>query len=89
MIHIKEDLLFCLIKIALNAKDRFGAYLTTGIAILIAVQVAINIAVVTGSIPPTGIPLPFISAGSSALMVFMSMIGVVLNIDRQSRKGKI
>jgi len=82
-------LIFCLIKIALNAKDRFGAYLTTGIAILIAVQVAINIAVVTGSIPPTGIPLPFISAGSSALMVFMSMIGVVLNIDRQSRKGKI
>ena len=39
-----------------------------------------------GSIPPTGLPLPFISAGSTSLVVFMSAIGVVLNVDRQSRK---
>ena len=39
----------------------------------------------TGSIPPTGLPLPFISAGSTSLLVFMSAIGVVLNVDRQSR----
>lgn len=76
-------LVVCIIKIALNAKDRYGALLAGGIACLISIQVAINIAVVTGSIPPTGIPLPFISAGSSALMVFLSMIGVCLNIDRQ------
>jgi len=43
----------------------------------------------TGSIPPTGLPLPFISAGSNSLLVFMSAIGVVLNVDRQSRKNKI
>lgn len=43
----------------------------------------------TGSIPPTGLPLPFISAGSTGLLVFMSAIGVVLNIDLQSRKSKI
>jgi len=39
-----------------------------------------------GSIPPTGLPLPFISAGSTSLLVFMSAIGVVLNVDMQSRK---
>lgn len=79
-------LVICIIKIGLNAKDRFGALLCTGIASLIAIQVAINIAVVSASIPPTGIPLPFISAGSSALMVFIGMIGVVLNVDRQSNR---
>ena len=41
-----------------------------------------------GSIPPTGLPLPFISAGSTSLLVFMSAIGIVLNVDRQSRKNK-
>lgn len=79
-------LVICIIKIGLNAKDRFGALLCTGIASLMAIQVAINIAVVSASIPPTGIPLPFISAGSSALMVFISMIGVVLNVDRQNNR---
>ena len=82
-------LVACLIKIALNAKDRFGALLVAGIACLISIQVAINIAVVTGSIPPTGIPLPFISSGSSAILVFLSMIGVCLNIAKKSRENKI
>ena len=77
-------LVACLIKIAINAADRFGALLVAGMACLISIQVAINIAVVTGSIPPTGIPLPFISAGSTALVVFMSMIGVCLNVRRKS-----
>ncbi|MBQ9786465.1 MAG: putative lipid II flippase FtsW, partial [Clostridia bacterium] len=81
--------IFCLIKIALRAKDRYGALLSSGVAALIGVQVAINIAVVTGSIPPTGLPLPFISAGSTSLLVFMSAIGVVLNVDRQSRKQSL
>ena len=78
-----------LIKIGLNAKDRFGTMLACGVAFVIAVQTLLNVAVVTGSIPPTGLPLPFISAGSTSLLVFMSAIGVVLNVDRQSRKGKI
>lgn len=77
------------IKIAKNAPDRFGSYLATGIISVIIVQVLINVAVVTGSMPPTGVPLPFMSAGSTALVVFMSAIGVVLNVDRQSRKSKI
>lgn len=72
------------IKIALRATDRFGCLLASGIATVIAVQFMINVAVVTGSIPPTGLPLPFISAGSTSLVVFMSAIGVLLNINRQS-----
>lgn len=72
------------IKIAMRATDRFGAYLAAGIAGIIAIQVLINVAVVTGSIPPTGLPLPFISHGGSSLMVFLSSIGILQNIHRQS-----
>ena len=68
------------IKIAYNASDRLGAYLASGITALISAQLLINMAVVTGSIPPTGIPLPFISAGGTSLMVFMGAIGVLMNI---------
>ena len=78
-------LIIFLIKIALNCKDRFGSLLSSGIACIIATQVILNIAVVSGSIPPTGLPLPFISAGSTSLVVFMSAIGVVLNISKQSK----
>ena len=74
-----------IIKIALSARDRFGCFLSAGIASILAIQVIINIAVVSGSIPPTGLPLPFISAGSTSLVVFMSAIGVVLNISKQSK----
>ena len=74
-----------LIKISLNAPDRFGALLSAGVAFIIAVQTILNIAVVTGSIPPTGLPLPFISAGSTSLVVFMSAVGVVLNISKRSK----
>ena len=77
------------IAISKNAPTRFGSYLVSGITTLIAIQLIVNIAVVTGSIPPTGLPLPFISAGSTSLLVFMSAIGVVLNVDKRSRKSKI
>lgn len=82
-------LVFLLFKIGLNAKDRFGCLLACGVGLVIAVQTILNIAVVTGSIPPTGLPLPFISAGSTSLLVFMSAIGVVLNVDKQRKKTKI
>ncbi len=89
IIGVYSVMIFRAIKIAQNAPDRFGSLLASGIASLIAIQVLINIAVVTGSIPPTGLPLPFISAGSSSLLVFMSAVGVVLNVDRRSRKRQI
>jgi len=76
------------IKIARNSRDRFGAYLSAGIACLIAVQVAVNIAVVSGSIPPTGLPLPFISSGSSSLIVFLGGIGIQQSISRYGREKR-
>jgi cell division protein FtsW len=57
--------------------------MATGITALIAIQVFINIGVVTGCVPPTGVSLPFISAGRTSLIVFMASIGVLLNISRQ------
>ena len=72
-------------KIAINAKDRFGCYLGVGITSILAVQVLFNVAVVSGAVPPTGLPLPFISAGSTSLVMFMSAIDVVLNISKQSK----
>lgn len=77
------------IKIALRSSDRLGTYLALGITSVIAVQLLINIAVVTGSIPPTGIPLPFISAGGTSLMVFMSAIGVLCNVGRMGEKRQV
>jgi len=75
--------------IGMRANNKFSAFLCFGIGAVISIQTILNIAVVSGSIPPTGLPLPFISAGSTSLLVFMSAIGVVLNVDRQSRKSKI
>ncbi len=57
-------------------------YLGSGVGIMIAVQVILNVAVVTSSMPPTGIALPFISAGGNALWIFLGLIGIVLNIGR-------
>ncbi len=82
-------LFVCIIKIAKNAPDKFGAMLSAGIGSLIMIQVLLNIAVVTGVVPPTGLPLPFISAGSTSIMVFMGMLGIVQNVHSQSAKVKI
>ena len=73
--------------IASRAKDRFSCYLATGISSVIAVQTALNIAVVCGAIPPTGLPLPFISAGGSSLVAYMLAVGILMNISRQSKVG--
>lgn len=78
-------LFLTIIKIARTAKDKFGFLLSAGIGCLILIQVLLNIAVVTGLVPPTGLPLPFVSAGSTSIMIFMSMIGVVQNVHKQSR----
>ena len=77
-------LCFYLFKIGLSAKDRFGCLLALGVGVLIAVQTLLNIAVVTGSIPPTGLPLPFISSGGTSVAVFMAGVGVCINVRHQS-----
>jgi cell division protein FtsW len=74
------------IHIAINAADMFGTLLASGITIMLAIQVILNIAVVTSSMPPTGITLPFISYGGNALMLFMGSAGILLNISRHAAK---
>lgn len=80
--------LYCLfiwrgIHIAINAPDRFGMLLASGFVLMVAIQVILNIAVVTASMPPTGINLPFISYGGNGIVMFLFASGVVLNISRQ------
>lgn len=75
------------VRIALRAPNTFGMMLASGITALIAIQVFINIGVVTGLVPPTGVVLPFISAGRTSLLMFMGSIGVLLNISRHTYKA--
>ena len=69
------------IRVALRCRDRFGSLLAAGITIVFALQVFVNIGVVTGSMPTTGQALPFISAGGTSLLIFMAAMGVLLNIS--------
>ena len=73
------------LRIAINAADSFGALVAVGIILMISSQVIINVAVVTNSIPNTGIPMPFISYGGTALLVNMACMGILLNISRHSK----
>lgn len=76
------------IHIAVNAPDQFGTLMASGIVIMIAIQVILNIAVVTSSMPPTGVTLPFVSYGGNALMLFMGSVGILLNISRHTAQVK-
>ena len=71
--------------IADNAEDLYGALLVVGVMAHIAIQVVLNIAVVTNSIPNTGISLPFISYGGSSLMCLLIEMGLVLSVSRGIR----
>jgi cell division protein FtsW len=68
--------------IALAAPDEFGRLLAMGLTIMLVAQAFTNIAVVTGSLPTTGIPLPFISYGGSSMLTSMIAVGILLNISR-------
>jgi len=71
-------------KIALNAPDTFSSLLATGLTVMVVFQAAINIGVVSGALPVTGITLPFISYGGSSLLFSMIGVGLLLNISRYS-----
>ncbi|MCL1789498.1 MAG: putative lipid II flippase FtsW [Oscillospiraceae bacterium] len=71
--------------IAVHARDRFGMMLAAGITAQIGLQAFLNIAVVTNSVPNTGITLPFFSYGGTAMMMLLGELGVLLNISRKAR----
>lgn len=74
--------------IAYNTRDLFGALVVVGITTHIAAQVLINIAVVTNTIPPTGVPLPFISYGGTSLCFLLIEVGIVLAVSRHLHVAK-
>ncbi len=69
--------------IASRAKDVFGFVLAVGITMIFGIQVVINALVVTGSIPPTGLPLPLVSSGNTSIIIFMAEMGVLFNVSRR------
>ena len=74
--------------IALHARDRFGSLLVVGVTTLIALQTFLNISVVTGLLPTTGISLPFFSYGGTALSIQLAEMGIVLSVSRQMKPTK-
>ena len=75
--------------LAIHARDRFGTLLIVGITTLLAAQTFLNIGVVTGAIPTTGISLPFFSYGGTALVIQLAEMGVVLSVSRQITAPKV
>ncbi|MBO4815716.1 MAG: putative lipid II flippase FtsW [Clostridia bacterium] len=74
------------ILIAMKSPDMFGSLVAVGITAMIGIQVIVNIAVVTSSMPATGMPLPFFSYGGTALVILLCQIGVLLNISRAGKR---
>ena len=77
------------LKVAANAPDLFGSLAAVGITSLIAIQTILNIGVVTGLIPPTGVSLPLISYGGTSLLLTMGELGILLSISRYSNYSRI
>ena len=71
-------------RIALNCQDRYGCLLAAGITAMISVQAFINIGVVVGILPTTGLPLPFFSAGGTSISLLMAAVGILFNISRHA-----
>lgn len=72
--------------IAKNCQDRFGYLLACGFTLVYGIQVAVNALVVSGAIPPTGLPLPLISSGNTSLIITMASMGVLFNISRSQKE---
>jgi cell division protein FtsW len=81
-------ILLCAIWISMNSQDAFGMLLGFGLIFGLTLQALINIGTVTGSIPPKGMPLPFVSYGGSNLMISYIVIGFLLSIQRQTLRSK-
>ena len=79
-------MLWRILNTAMNAPDLFTGMICTGVMIHIASQVVMNVAVVTNSMPSTGIPLPFISYGGTSVMILMAEMGLVLGISSYCKR---
>jgi cell division protein FtsW len=79
-------LLYRGLRVMLNARDDFGAYLVAGILAWIGYQTIINIGGISRAMPMTGIPLPFLSYGGSALAALMAAVGIMLSVSRYTRE---
>ena len=73
------------IKIASKSKDIFGFIMAVGITMIFGIQTIVNVLVVTGSIPPTGLSLPLVSSGNTSIIIFMAEMGVLYNISTHSK----
>ena len=76
------------LRIAIRCDDRFGSLLAGGITSMIGVQCVMNVAVVIGLMPTTGLPLPFFSAGGTSISILMCGVAVLMNISAAARRGK-
>lgn len=76
---------FAGLRVSLKCPDRYGCLLGAGITSMIGLQAFINMGVVTGMLPTTGLPLPFFSAGGTSVSMIMAAVGILLNISRASR----
>ncbi len=75
--------------IALHARDKFGSLLVVGFVVQVVMQAVLNIAVVTNTIPNTGISLPFFSSGGTSLMMLLGEMGIVLSVSRQAGQNRL
>lgn len=80
---------FAGLRVALSCRDRYGCLLASGIASMIGLQAFINMGVVTGIMPTTGLPLPFFSAGGTSVTMIMAAVGILLSISRESGRAII
>jgi cell division protein FtsW len=85
---------FCVIawrglRTAMRAPDRFGAFLAIGLTTMVAFQAFFNISVVLGLLPPKGIPLPFVSAGGSSLLINLVGMGILLNVSQHASSSHV
>lgn len=75
--------------IALHARDKFGSLLVVGFVVQVVMQAVLNIAVVTNTIPNTGISLPFFSSGGTSLMMLLGEMGIVISVSRQAGQNRV
>ena len=77
---------FAGMRIAVSCPDRYGCLLAAGLTAMITVQAILNIAVVIGAMPTTGLPLPFFSAGGTSISLLMAATGIILSVSRSSSR---